>query len=579
MAVPQWTTACPDWADRIVARKSLVPVGALFPEVGARALAVFKSLQVVDLPQKADGSYPTLGEVCDPFVFELVAALFGSEDDASGERLIKEFLLLISKKNGKSLIAAGIMLTALIINWRRENELLILAPTIEIAGNSFNPAAGMVRADAELSRLLHIVENRRLIKHRVTGAELKIVAADSGVVGGKKAGFVLVEELWLFGKNSKAEAMLVEATGGLATKAEGFVGYITTHSDEPPAGVFKEKLAYARDVRDGKIDDPAFLPVLYEWPEDMLEAESYLDPDFFYVTNPSLGRSVTLAFLKRQLGKAQAGDSGETIQVFLAKHLNVEIGLRLRRDRWSAATVWESAGEIGLDLTALIECCEVAIVGIDGGGSDDLFGLAVVGRERGTGIWLGWAHAWAQRIALKRRQSVAPTLLGFEADGDLTICDSGVELLAQMAAVAARVKDSGLMPAEGGIAIDPWSMGPIVDALVAAGFDPGDESAKRAGHMYGIRQGVALSSAIHTVEFKLDNGLLRHDGSPLMNWCVSNALVQLRGANRFVSKELSGAGKIDPLIALLNAVKVMETGPVAAAIKVSPYAERGVLAI
>ncbi|WP_411340320.1 terminase TerL endonuclease subunit [Sphingopyxis sp. J-6] len=579
MAVPQWTTACPDWADRIVARDSLVPVGALFPKVAAHALGVFKSLQVTDLPQKGDGTYPTLGEICDEFVFDLVAALFGAEDGETGERLIKEVLLLISKKNGKSLIAAGIMVTALIINWRHHNELLILAPTIEVAGNSFNPASGMVRADPELDALMHVVENTRTIKHRVTGAELKIVAADSGVVGGKKAGFVLVEELWLFGKNGKAAAMLAEATGGLATKPEGFVVFITTHSDEPPAGVFKEKLAYARDVRDGKIDDPAFLPILYEWPEDMLEDESYLDPDFFYVTNPSLGRSVTMAFLKRELGKAQAGDGDETIQVFLAKHLNVEIGLRLRRDRWSAATVWEDAADDDLDLDALLARCEVAIVGIDGGGSDDLFGLAVVGRERETGIWLAWAHAWVQRIALTRRQSIVSMLHGFEADGDLTICDSGIVLLEQMATVAAKVRATGLMPKEGGIAIDPWSMGPIVDALVEAGFDPGDESAKRAGHMFGIKQGVALSSAIHTVEFKLNNDQLRHDGSEMMNWCVSNALVQLRGSNRFVSKELSGAGKIDPLIAVLNAVKVMETGPVAGGLDISPYRKRGLLVV
>lgn len=563
MARPTWSTACLDWRERIVARESIAPCGPLFAVKAADALGVFKSLQVTDLPKKADGRHPTLGEVCDEFVFDLVAGIFGAEDPETGERLIKEFMLLISKKNGKSMIAAGIMVTALILNWRPNAILQILAPTIEVANNSFEPAMGMVRADAELSTVLKVIEHQRQIKHLTTGATLRVIAADSDTVAGGKAAMTLIEELWLFGKKAKAAAMLREALGGGSARPEGFTLYITTHSDEPPAGVFKDKLSYFRDVRDGVIDDPTSFPMLFEWPEDMLEVEAYLDADYFYITNPHLGRSVSIDWLKKELGKEQLGE-GEGLQIFLAKHLNVEIGLRLRRDRWSGAELWQDAAEPnGLTLDQLLDRCEVAIAGFDMGGRDDLGGAGVVGREKGTGIWLGWGHAWAQRIALERRKQVAPTLLGFKADGDLTLTDSGDEMVTAMARIAVKVRDSGKMPADGGVAVDAWSIGPLVDALVQAGFDPGDEAMKRAGHIASMRQGVGLSSAIYTLEFKLGDGMFRHDGSNMMAWCVSNALVKLRGSALYVDKETSGAGKIDPFVAMLNAVKRMEEGPVA----------------
>ena len=179
-----------------------------------------------------------------------------------------------------------------------------------------------------------------------------------------------------------------------------------------------------------------------------------------------------------------------------------------------------------------------------------------------------------------RHKQTAPTLLGFAADGDLTFTDTGQELVTLVAQAAAQVRETGLMPSIGGIAADAWGMGLVTDALVSEGFDPGDTTLARVGHIYSVPQGVGLSSAIHTVEFKLGDGMLRHDGSKMMAWCVSNALVQMRGNAVYVSKESSGAGKIDPLCALLNAAKVMELRPVAAGDGgPSIYEERGMLVL
>jgi len=112
----KWSTACPDWESRIVRGQALVPVEPIFPEQAEDALDVFCNLRMVD----ADGS-PLMGDTCRSWVLDVVAALFGAYDADAGRRLITNYFLMVSKKNGKSTIAAGIMLTALILNtplWR-----------------------------------------------------------------------------------------------------------------------------------------------------------------------------------------------------------------------------------------------------------------------------------------------------------------------------------------------------------------------------------------------------------------------------------------------------------------------------
>ena len=540
----QWTTACTDWEQKLRAGQSIIP-RPLFPQEAEAGLAVLRELKIVDAP----GS-PTIGESCAEWVFDFAGAIFGAYDYTTGRRMISEYMLCIPKKNSKSTIAAGIMLTALIRNWRMSAEFIILAPTKEIADNSFKPAADMVKHDEELRDLMHVQPHLRTITHRQTGATLKVVAADGDTVGGKKAVGVLIDEAWLFGKNVKAPDIIREATGGLASRPEGFVIWLTTQSNEPPAGVFREKLKYSRAVRDGRIDDNQFLPVIYEFPQDMIKSGEARLVENFHLVNPNMGFSVDEAFLRRSFKMAEeAGE--EELRGFLAKHANIQVGLALLSERWAGADFWEVQGKRpGLSFDDLLRMCEVIDIGIDGGGLDDLLGFAAIGRHRKTREWLLWTHAWAHPSVLTRRQTVAANFHDFAKDNNLTLVEQIGQDVEQVASLVARVEQSGLLDKVG---LDPAGIGAILDALVEAGV-PEEK-------VIGISQGWKLGGAIKTAERKLAEGGLIHGGQPMMAWCCGNAKVEPRGNSILITKQASGSAKIDPLMATFNAVTLLSLNP------------------
>ena len=554
-----WSTACPDWQERIISGKSLIPFPPLYQESAEMALRIFKQLRLVDVPGE-----PMMGEVTREWVYEFVAAIFGAYEPTSGVRLIQEFFLLISKKNMKSTLAAGVMLTALILNWRREAEFFIIAPTVEVANNSFKPAKAMIRADEELSDLFQVQDHTRTITHRTTGATLKILAAESDTVAGIKGTGVLIEEVWLFGKRAKAADMFTEAKGGLASRPEGFVIYLSTMSDEAPAGVFADLLKRAREVRDGKRVDNRLLPVLYEFPKEMLDSGTYRLPENFYITNPNMGASVSETYLMGEFETAKA-DGEIALRRFMAKHLNVQISLSLTADYWAGAEFWEENGnrpEINLDW--MLEHCEVIDIGVDGGGLDDLLGISAVGRLKDNPrMWAAWFHTWAHPSVLERRKEIAPVLLDFAKQGDLTIVHRIGDDSDEVAGVVARVYQSGLLDKCG---LDPHGVGAILDAMLEYGV-PEDA-------IVGVSQGWKLGAAIKTAERKLAEGCFIHSGSAMMNWVVGNARVEPRANGILITKQASGSAKIDPLMAMFDAVSLLSLNPTARGASV--YETRGI---
>src|SRR5262245_4716310 len=158
-----WSTACPDWEERLLTGRPLVPDLPLFREEADKALRIFKRLRLPGVI-----GTPTMAEASGEWFLAIVAALFGSYDPTTHRRMIQELFLLVSKKNGKSSYAAMIMVTALIMNRRPAGEFLLTSPTKEIADISYKQAAGAIKLDPKLSKLFHLQRHLRLITHRNT---------------------------------------------------------------------------------------------------------------------------------------------------------------------------------------------------------------------------------------------------------------------------------------------------------------------------------------------------------------------------------------------------------------------------
>ena len=65
--MPEWTTACPDWAERLRSGRSIIPP-PIFPDEAEANLEVMRELRIVDAP----GS-PRIGEASGQWVFDLAA--------------------------------------------------------------------------------------------------------------------------------------------------------------------------------------------------------------------------------------------------------------------------------------------------------------------------------------------------------------------------------------------------------------------------------------------------------------------------------------------------------------------------
>lgn len=549
-ALPRF--ACPDWWEKMQAGEVPIADVPINERKAARVLAFFNKLRLPDVPGN-----PPMSEACGEWFKTILVVFFASEDPDTGRELVWELLCLVPKKNSKSTYVAALALTALYMEDAPNRQMLLVGPSQNISQRCFDQAQGMVNLDEKLKLIFKVTDHLKTITRRKTGTALDVKTFDTSIVTGEIPVLTIIDEVHELGKKAKAQKVMQQIRGGGITKVRGKVLMITTQSDEMPTGIWKSELKKARAIRDGKAGpSPIMLPLLYEFPAELQKQEKYWrDRDNWRFVLPNLGLSIDEQALEEDY-ENNGKISKETEQIWASQHLNIEIGVGLGGDAWSGAVHWEDAELPGLTLAQLLDESEVCTIGVDWGGADDLAALAVIGRRRRDKAWLLWGRAWARKTVFEQRPAIADALMGFRDDGDLRIADTPEIQAAEAAAICLQVKEMGLLPEAGGIGLDSAGVALLMDALEEAGLvDP---------VVQAVKQGWSLQTAISTMPLKLESRKLLHAGQPIMTWAVGNAKQELKGSNYMVTKQASGAAKIDPLMAAFDAAMLMFNNPQAA---------------
>ncbi len=318
-------------------------------------------------------------------------------------------------------------------------------------------------------------------------------------------------------------------TTSTAARRQPLIVYITT-ADFDRDSICNEKYDYACKVRDGVIDDPAFLPVIYEASSDA----DWTDPQVWAAANPNLGVSVSQEYLERECQRAQETPTYEN--TFKRLHLN----MKTQQDvRWLSLEQWDACGGVEIDPNALEgkEC----FAGLDLSTTTDVSALVLLFKEDDGEVALlprFWVPADNARKRERRDRVPYQTWArqGFIEMTEGNVVDYDV--------IRRRINELGERFKIREIAIDRWNATQLAVQLQGDGFE-----------VVTFGQGFRdMSGPTKELEKLVISGKLRHGRHPVLRWMASNVSVETDAAGNLKPSKKKSTERIDGIVASIMAL-------------------------
>ena len=478
------------------------------------------------------GKYYGLPFILEPWQAFGVSMIDGWRRDDGGSRRFRSCFWSTARRSGKSTIASGRALLSATADINPENGLpepaaqcALTATQLAQARIVFEESQRMVELCPELRKRCDSLNDQMRFPNN---SKLFYISGQK-TFDGLNLHFINLDELHAMKEQHRALVGNMKSGGGDRTQP---LLHITTTAGSTRSQLWMEEHKYGRGVVSGLYEDPSYFFYCFEIDDD----DEPLDPKCWIKANPNMGVTFPKTWLKEQALKTQGNPAWLT--EFKRYHCNKVVAATVSAfdvEAWKRAagplSNWQEADAIA--------------GGIDIGTRDDLAAWAFVARfqigENDTGRPLYRYEIRTQAFCANatRRDMTQQPFAEWLSRGLLKQVEYPITALTEEV-----IQFCNSFPVAD-IAFDPQNGASMQEILTQAGI-PAFPFAQ-AHQMF--------AEPIAELQQALADGRIRHDGNPLLTWCVGNAELIIDHQSRAMFTKRESADKIDPVVAAVMAYR------------------------
>lgn len=469
----------------------------------------------------------------------LVACIFGILNPKNNRRQFQEVLLVVGRKNGKSLLASAIGNYTFFIDGGYGTRVYCVAPKLDQADIIYNDIWTMISLEKEL---LQDKKNPlpNTARHRMTdlfiedtNSTVKKIAFSAKKSDGFNPSITICDEVasWQGDAGLKQYEVM---KSGMGARPEGIMLSCTTSGYQNDS-IYDELVKRSTRFLLGESKESRLLPFLYM----IDDIEKWNDINELQKSNPNMSVSISVDYLLEEIAVAE-GSLSRKVE-FITKHACL---------KQNASTAWLSTQDVEKCMSEELHIEDFAhsycVCGIDLSQTTDLTSACCVIEREGklyvfSKFWLP-----SERIDEASERDGVPYRLYIERGLLEPSGDNYVDYNDCYNWLVSLVQDWEILPLMTGY--DKWSAQYLVQSLQAVGF-----------HMDDVHFGDNLWGVMQETEGMIKNGDICIGDNDLLKMHFLNSAVKMsteRGRGKLI--KVSPNAHIDGMAALLCALTVRQ---------------------